>query len=330
MTVAVALLTSVLPISSASATTALPAAGTLPVTAYQEEGDAQSLIDASASALGSVGVDGVNINSRGTSVPRPDSTATAQLAHAHALGLPANFLVGNYSAAISDFDETAAYRLLSSTTNINNVVATLSGAVSSQGWDGVTVDLESLQARDSTGLTNFVTALKHALPAGKQVSIDITTFTTLAEFRDNGYDLAALGSAVDNFALMAYDEHGFGDSGPGPVGELSWQENGLNLVLSKVPANKVDLGVAGYGYAWAPDGTVTQVSDQGARDKVSAAGATATFDTTAGEWTATLPDGTILWWSDARSFALRRTLAANKGIHGLAMWDLGLSDPITR
>ncbi|HVV20070.1 MAG TPA: glycosyl hydrolase family 18 protein [Pseudonocardiaceae bacterium] len=320
MTVAAVLLTTGIMASPAAA------AGTLPVTAYQEEGDALSLIDASAPALGSVGVDGVNINSAGTSVPRPDSDATAQLARAHADGLPANVLVGNFSDSIGDFDESAAHKLLSSTTNITKVVATLSSAVSQQGWDGVTIDLESLQARDRAGLTNFATALKNALPAGKQVSIDVTNFTTLAEFSDNGYDLAALGGVVDNVALMAYDEHGWGDSGPGPVGELSWQENGLDLVLGEVPASKVDLGVAGYGYAWAPDGTVTQVGDQDARNM---AGAAATFDQTAGEWTATLGDGTVLWWSDARSFALRRTLAASKGIHGLAMWDLGLSDPIT-
>jgi spore germination protein YaaH len=302
------------------------AAGTLPVTGYQEDSDATSLIDASAPGLASVGVDGVNINSAGTSVPKPNSTDTAQLARAHGDGLRANFLVGNYSAAIGDFDETAAHKLLSSRTNITNVVATLNSAVRAQGWDGVTIDLESLQARDTSGLTAFAAALHNALPAGKQVSIDITTFTTAQEFSDNGYDLTALGQVVDNVALMAYDEHGWGDSGPGPVGELSWQRDGLNIVLADVAADKVDLGVAGYGYSWAPDGTVTQVSDQQARDE---AGAAATFDRTAGEWTASLDDGTVLWWSYARSFALRRTLAAQMGIHGLAMWDLGLSDPIS-
>lgn len=64
-----------------------PAPAVLPVTAYQEEGDATSLIDASAPAIGSVGVDGVNINSQGTGVATPDSAATAQLARAHSLGL---------------------------------------------------------------------------------------------------------------------------------------------------------------------------------------------------------------------------------------------------
>ena len=310
---------------------AMPTSGaaTLPVTAYQEEGDAASLIDTSSAALSRVGVDGVNINSQGTHVTSPDSDARAQLTRAHSLGLSADLLIGNFDESLEDFDEAAAHRMLSSTANIDTVVSTLSNAVSSQGWDAVTIDLESLQARDTTGLTRFATALKKALPPGKTVGIDVTTFTSLDEFPQNGYDLAALGRTVDTVALMAYDEHGWGDSGPGPVGELSWQEKGLDLLLSKVPADKVDLGVAGYGYAWSADGAVSQVGDRKARDMVAQDGATARYDTTAGEWTATLGDGTVLWWSDARSFAARRTLAADKGVHGLAVWDLGLSDTIT-
>ncbi|MFK4106431.1 glycosyl hydrolase family 18 protein [Streptomyces sp. NPDC019531] len=298
------------------------------MTGYQAEGDATSLIDASAAALSRVGVDGVNINARGTSVTSPDSDARNQLAHAHAKGLSADLLIGNFNESIGDFDEGAAYKMLSSRANITKVVSALSSAVISQGWDGVTIDLESLQSRDTAGLVQFATALNNSLPAGKVVGIDITNFENADEFAQNGYGLAALGKAVDNVTLMAYDQHGWGDSGAGPIGALSWQKNGLDILLSRIPANKIDLGVAGYGYSWAPDGSVSQVGDQEARDTVSSYGATARYDTAAGEWTATLPDGTVLWWSDARSFAERRTLAASAGVHGLAVWDLGLSDPI--
>ena len=310
-----------------SSTQSASAADTLPVTGYQSEGDPSSLIDASAPGLGSVGVDGVNITADGRSVTAPDADAQAQLARAHADGLPADFLVGNFSDALGDFDETAAYRLLSSPANIDRVVATLRDAVVAQGWNGVTIDLESLRARDRSGLTNFAAALKASLPAGTEVSIDVTTFQSLSDYDANGYDLQALGQAVDNLALMGYDEHGFG-TGPGPVGELSWQASGLDVVLSQVDPGKVDLGVAGYGYAFAPGGGVTQVGDQQARDMVAGDGATAAFDTNAGEWTATLSDGTVLWWSDATSLASRKQLAADRGIHGLAVWDLGLSDTI--
>ena len=49
----------------------------------------------------------------------------------------------------------------------------------------------------------------------------------------------------------------------------------------------------------------------------------------AGEWSARLGDGTRLWWSDARSYRVRRHLVAELGLHGLAVWRLGSADPLT-
>ncbi|MCU7725399.1 glycosyl hydrolase family 18 protein [Actinoplanes sp. KI2] len=312
---------------------ALPAdaAVSSPVLAYQFEGDATSLIAASAGAIEQVGVDGVNITSDGTGVGRPDADATSQLAAAHSLGKKAEVLIGNFSESLGDFDEPAAYRMLSSTAHIKAIVNTMKSAVNSQGWDGVDIDLEALQARDTSGLLTFIKTLKAALP-GKTVSIAITCYTTEQEFTNAGYDLSALGKAVDRLVLMAYDQHGFGDSGPGPVGALSWQTTGLGIVLRHMGGDngKVILGEAGYGYRWYTDwrsGHVDQVSDAQAR---SLAGSRAVWDGTAHEWHATLADGSILWWADAKSLADRQSLVSDRGLHGLAVWDLGLSDPITR
>jgi spore germination protein YaaH len=311
---------------------ALPAdaAVSSPVLAYQEEGDSTSLIAASASAIEQVGVDGVNITSNGASVGRPDSAATAQLAAAHARGKTAEVLIGNFSESIGDFDEPAAYKLLSSATNIKAVVATMKSAVNAQGWDGVAIDIESLQSRDTAGLLNFAKALKAALP-GKTVSLAVTCFTTEREFENNGYNLSALGQTLDRLVLMAYDEHGFGDSGPGAIGALPWQSTGLDIVLGEMNGNngRVVLGQAGYGYRWYKDwrnGHVDQVSDAQAR---SLAGSKAVWDTTAHEWHATLSDGSVMWWADAKSLADRQPLVTSRGVHGLAVWDLGLSDTIT-
>lgn len=302
-----------------------------PVLAYQEESDSSSLITASANALQQVGVDGVNISSSGASVSTPDSSATAQLARAHALNKSAEFLVGNFSDSLGDFDEQAAYNLLSNAARRATVINSLVNAVKTQGWDGVAVDLESLQARDRDGLTAFVTGLRKALPTGKTISIAVTCFTNEADFEANGYNLWALGQQVTRIVLMAYDLHGFGDSGPGPIGPLAWQSSGLDVVLGEMNGqnDKVILGEAGYGYRWYTDwssGHMDQVSDSQAR---SLAGSRATWDATSHEWHATLSDGSVLWWADAKSLADRQALVTDRGIHGLAVWDLGLSDPIT-
>ena len=101
----------------------------------------------------------------------------------------------------------------------------------------------------------------------------------------------------------------------------------MGIVLRAVPRAKVTLGVAGYGYAWRPHSNY-QLSDARARALVTADRATSRFDAAVGEWTATLSDGSTLWWSDARSYQLRATLARELRLRGLAVWSLGLSDPI--
>ncbi|WP_158702566.1 glycosyl hydrolase family 18 protein [Kitasatospora sp. MMS16-BH015] len=297
----------------------------LPVLGYQEAGDPTTLIDAAASGLGSVGVDGVNVSADGRTVGTPDGTALAQLATAHAHGLRAELLFGNFAAEQGDFDEEVAHRLLADPANLARVAKRLGAVVAEQGWDGVQVDLESLVARDTAGVTEFVRALRRALPPGRSLGIAVTTYSDAAAYPANGWDLAALGAVVDRVVLMAYDEHGSPGSQPGPVGELAWQEAGLTALLGQLRPEQVDLGVAGYGYRWSPTGAVTQVGVREARAVVAAEGATAAYDGTAGEWHATLADGGVLWWSDARSLADRRELAARHGVHGLALWDLGLA-----
>jgi spore germination protein YaaH len=99
-------------------------------------------------------------------------------------------------------------------------------------------------------------------------------------------------------------------------------------VLTKVPAAKVDLGVAGYGYTWPRERDGRSVTVQRARRLVREDGARAVWKPAAGEWRARLSDGTVLWWSDTRSFRRREQLAAELGVHGIALWRLGSPGPL--
>jgi spore germination protein YaaH len=103
--------------------------------------------------------------------------------------------------------------------------------------------------------------------------------------------------------------------------------SGLRALETSVPAAQIDLGVAGYGYVWGPGGR-RQLSDAGARALVAKQGGHARWVASVGEWTAKLGNGDVVWWSDSRTLGLRDALAARLGLHGLAVWSLGLSDPI--
>ena len=298
----------------------------VPVTGFFQAYDKTSLITRSAPALETVGVDGVTLTSSGAGVHEPDAAAVKAEYVAQHNGLRAEFLISNWDHG---FSAATAHRLLSSPENIAKVADKVAQYVDDQNWDGVSIDLELLHKRDSLNFVRFLQALREQLAVGRSISVCISNSITSAEYLNRGYDLVGIAQNVDRIILMAYDQHGPWEHKPGPVGGLDWQRKGLNVMLSKVPAAQVDLGQAGYGYAWRPHGTHT-VSDARARQLVKQDGATAHFKSKPGEWTAHLSDGTTIWWADARSFQVRLDVARAKQLHGLAVWDLGQSDPITQ
>jgi spore germination protein len=317
-------------LAAAGLLTAAPVAGAaepLRVTGFQSQGASPALIGASAPALTTVGVDGVNLDLFGDAVEPPDRQALRQLRAAHAEHLRAELLIGNHDNVSEGFSERIANRMLTTPRIRARVAGMLVADVRDEGWDGISVDLESLRPRDSRGLTAFLHALRSALPSTATLSVEVANDVTAAGFRAGGYDLRALATAAGRIVLMAYDQHGPWENAPGPVGALDWTRRGLRTLLHLVPPDRVDLGVAGYGYAWRPHRDV-QLSDSGARALVARAHARPHWVGSVGEWTATLPDGSTVWWSDARSYTVRARLAASLHLHGLAVWSLGLSDPI--
>src|SRR3954447_24837949 len=219
-----------------------PAQRHLAVTGYALGSLPSSVVRREAHALSAIGVAGVSIHRDGTQVGHPSDDLDRLLRAAHASGLSASLLVSNWSNRLGRFDRRALGRLLRSGDNRRAVAAGLARIVRRDGWDGVTVDLESLKPSWAPGLAGFVARLRFALPAHASIDIDVSATT---RYRSRGYDLRAIARSVDRVALMAYDEHGPGWSGPGPVGALPWQRRCLDAALRLVPARQVDLGVAG-------------------------------------------------------------------------------------
>ena len=187
----------------------------LAVLGFQSEGSPARLIDRSARSITLVGVDGVDLTGSGE-VSRPDRAADRQLARAHADGLPAVLLVGNWSDRVNDFYEPLAHRTLGSPSATARAASSLAQDVVHGGWNGVSVDLESLAPRDRSGLTRFVADLRSGLPSRDWLTVCVSAFTSLSAYRANGYDLAGLAARADQIVLMTYDDHGPWENTPGP------------------------------------------------------------------------------------------------------------------
>src|SRR5947209_16147288 len=137
----------------AAASSAAP--GGLAVLGFQSDYAPARLIAENATALTVVGVDGVNLSGPGA-VSEPTAADRHQLAAAHAHALPTVLLVANWSDRIDDFSEPLAHATLGSTQRTDAAASALANALAGGGWDGVSVDLESLAPRDEAGLTRFV------------------------------------------------------------------------------------------------------------------------------------------------------------------------------
>ena len=292
---------------------------------FQSEGTSPQRIDRSARAMTLVGIDGVDLDGPG-SVSSPDGAARRQLARAHADGLPGVLLVGNWSNRVGDFYEPLAYRTLRSRASVSRAARALAHDVRSQGWNGVSVDLESLLPRDRAGLTRFVSDLRSDLPLGDSLTICLQASTTPSGYRASGYDLHALAASVNQIVLMTYDDHGPWENAPGPIGPLPWQRASVDALESAVPATQIFLGAADYGYAWRPHSN-DSLSVAQARALVARWHAQPRWVPRVGEWTANLRDGSTVWWSDARSIGRRIALARVLGLHGIAVWSLA-GDPL--
>jgi spore germination protein len=320
--------------TEADAADAAPAAAgvpTLDVTGFVLEGADPELLEASAASLDVVGVDGVLVSADGTRVSAPSPDAEAQRDAAHALGLQAQLLVSNFDDGIGDFSEPVAHALLASPANRSAVVADLASRVTTGGWDSLMIDLESLTSADSAGLTAFAGELRAAVGPDVRLDLALQASPTVEGYAELGYDVPALAPSIDHLTLMAYDQHGpWEPDDPGPVGSLDWTIDSVAALAELAPTDQVVLGVAGYGYRWDGDDAEAAgpLSDEEARDSVEDAGGSARWDSTAAEQTATLDDGSVLWWSDARSLDTRVSLARGLGLAGVAVWSLDLSDPV--
>jgi spore germination protein YaaH len=312
---------------TAAAVGAAVAANARPtVTGYADAATTREQVAASSDTLTTVAIDGVTLTRNGTTITAPSSANLRLLADAHSRGKRGELLVSNFDDAIDDFSPAIAAELLDSPATIDSVVTAITAEVQKHSWDGVTVDLESLDRSQAAGLTAFVRALDTALGANRSIAVALQA--TTGDYGSLGYQLKSLDKYTDRFVLMAYDQHGPW-SGPGPVGGTPWVAKALTPLLHKISPSRIDLGIAGYGYSWPGDGgTATSVSDAQAREAVATDGAKATWSTTQGEWRATLADGTRLWWSDKRTFSARYALARHLHLHGVAVWSLSQSDPL--
>ncbi|MBO9359162.1 MAG: peptidoglycan hydrolase [Thermomicrobium sp.] len=214
------------------------------------------------------------------------------------------------------------------------VITRLVRLVEERGYSGIHIDFEAVNAGDAPHLTAFMRELAAQLrPRGKLVTQAVVARTSDTPTTWGGaYDYPALAEVNDYIVVMAYDFH-YARGSPGPVAPYTWVQRVVSYLTTRVPREKLILGIPLYGYDWnvTAGPPARSVRYDQVRELLRRPGASSGYDETEKEaWIRYTDDQGQqheVWHADARSVAARVDLALDRGLAGVALWRLGHEDP---
>lgn len=206
--------------------------------------------------------------------------------------------------------------------------------IETHGYDGINIDYESLYGKDRDALTAYLAELAAALrPRNKLVTIAVGAKTRdISEGWAGAYDYAALAPYNDFIFIMAYGYRVPSSSTVGSAGPHDWIEKVAAYAVTRVPKEKLVLGLAWYGYDWnlSNRSATKSVRHRDALALAQRTGARIEFDTREQSPYFHYQDATgshTVWFEDARGLRAKMEIAAKYGIAGVGGWRLGHEDP---
>ncbi len=131
-------------------------------------------------------------------------------------------------------------------------LANLVQAVEEKGYEGVDIDFEYILAEDRIPFTEFVANVRTAINGiGYPVSVALAPKTSDDQpgLLYGGKDYGLLGEAADSVLLMTY-EWGYTYGPPMAVAPIHKVREVVDYALTRIPAEKISLGIPNYGYDW--------------------------------------------------------------------------------
>jgi spore germination protein len=213
--------------------------------------------------------------------------------------------------------------------HIQNIV----DLIKTNDYDGIEIDYESLRDEDRDNFSAFMQSLAVAVHnEGRILTAAVHAKTSEPGTWDGpqAQDWEVLGSVCDEIKVMVYDYH-WSASEAGAIAPLDWTEEVIAFAISKVPKEKVYLGVPFYGYDWVGEqgGDVTWDDAQELIDRYDSS---LERDSASNEVYFTYQKDSELhevWFNDSASLAARLDLVREYGVAGIGIWRIGQEDPAT-
>ena len=280
------------------------------------------------SSINQLAIFQIPIQNNGTLLGRPSRRLINE---AHALGTKAILVVSNLTQH-GRFSTALITRLVRDQDFADLVWQNIRDVLVEYQCDGINLDLEKAMPADrslfSKLIINWATQFKRA---NFLVSIDVPAKTSddPLDVWKGSFDYKAIGQAVDEVIIMTYEEH-WPASEPGSVASIPWVARTLNYAAANIPLQKIYMGIPIYGYDWPENGAGRAIGYQRAIELARRHGAPL-------QWNVmqhstyfryeTMGISHTVYFEDLRSLRDKLDLAVQKGIRGVALWEMNLSYP---
>lgn len=266
--------------------------------------------------------------------------------YAHQSNLDVWAVLRDFHGGINSYDET--YEVLSHTSRREKLINQTIAAALQSGVDGINLDFELISLECGEHYIQFVRELSvKCRQNGLVFSID----NYVPQPYNEHYNLKEQGIMADYVFLMAYDEHIDGSYEAGSVASYGYVEQGIKEALTKVPAEKLVVGVPFYTRLWyeTPKTEAELAEEQGTEaakypNKVTStalgmeeAEETLKTNSVQPEWDDTTKqyyaqwdyEGGVykIWLEDMTSLEEKLKLIKSNNLAGVAEWKLGWEKP---
>lgn len=304
---------------------------TIEVNGYAIPTIQQSVLDSTLTYLTYLSPFSYNVSSDGTLSPIDDIRL---IDSARASSVAPIMVITNISSE-GGFDGNIAHEIFTNPITQANLIFAIISTLNDKNYYGVDIDFEYLLPEDRDNYTNFLRELKSELQKiNKQLTVAVAPKNSDNQLGSlyQAHDYKAIGEIADRVIIMTY-EWGYVYGEPQAISPYLEVERVIAYAVTKIPANKILMGMPNYAYDWTlpytPGTSARTITNKRAYELAFENNAMIMFDPRAkAPYFNYTKDGMshVVWFDDALSISSRLDLVNKYGLAGLSYWTINNFD----